>query len=147
MDRVSIISLVVGSVLPLLTATATKSSWPIWVKQLLTAALSALTGVGVDLEHSGGPAVAVIVANALTTFATAAAVLAATWKPTGVLGKLEAVFIRDTPAFAGTVTKIASELSGSSSSSAPSSATISALASAPIPRGSDAASATPPSQG
>lgn len=135
MDRVSIISLVVGSVLPLLTATTTKSSWPIWTKQLITAVLAALTGVGVDLEHSGGPAVAVILANALTTFATAAAVLAATWKPTGVLGRLESVFIRDTPAFAGTVTQIAADLKSASTGTAT------------VTGGTDAPSATPPVTG
>lgn len=111
MDRVSIISLLVGSVLPLLTASVTKASWPEYAKQILLAALSALNGVGIALEKSsGGPAATVIVANALTTFATAVAVSAGTWKPTGVVAKLEASFIRDTPAATATVSSIADTL-------------------------------------
>lgn len=111
MDRVSIISLIVGSVLPLLTASVTKASWPEYSKQLLLALLSAVNGVGIDLEHTaGGPAATVIVANALTTFATAVAVSAGTWKPTGLVAKLEAVFIRDTPAATATVSSIADTL-------------------------------------
>lgn len=104
MDRVSLISLVVGTVIPLLTATVTKSSWPEWAKQAVTAALSAATGVAVDLEHSGGPSAAVIAANALTAFATAAAVAAATWKPTGVIGRLEQVLVKDAPELVETAT-------------------------------------------
>jgi hypothetical protein len=104
MDRVSIISLVVGSVLPLLTASVTKASWPEYAKQLLLAVLSAANGVGIALEKSGGVSATVIVANALTTFATAVAVSAGTWKPTGIVGRLEAMFIRDATAGAATVT-------------------------------------------
>lgn len=140
MDRVSLLSLVVGSVLPLLTATVTKSSWPIWVKQLATAVFSAATGVGVALEHPGGVSAAVIAANALTTFATAAAVLAATWHPTGVLGRLEALFIRDTPAVAGNLTAIATDLRAASS--APSAASGTATAT-----GADITSETGPGKG
>lgn len=111
MDRVSIISLLVGSVLPLLTASVTKASWPEYAKQLLLAVLSAANGVGIALEKSsGGPAATVIIANALTTFATAVAVSAGTWKPTGVVAKLEASFIRDTPAATATVSSIADTL-------------------------------------
>lgn len=97
MDRVSIISLLVGSVLPLLTAAVTKASWPEWLKQLLLALLSTLTGVGVELQQSGGPAASVVIANAATAFATAVAVAAGTWKPTGAVARLEALFVRDTP--------------------------------------------------
>jgi len=99
MDRVSVVSLVVGTVLPLLTAALSKSSWPVWLKQLITAVFSAATGVGVGvgLEHSGGRSATVVAANALTTFATAAAVFAATWKPTGAIDTLESVLVRDVP--------------------------------------------------
>lgn len=113
MDRVSIISLIVGSVLPLLTASVTKASWPEYAKQLLLAILSAADGVGIALERSSSALSAtVIAANALTTFATAVAVSAGTWKPTGTVAKLEAMFVRDAPAATATATSITDRLDG-----------------------------------
>lgn len=94
MDRVSVLSLAVGMILPLLTAAVTKESWPEWVKQVILALLSTATGVAVEVER-GTDAPTVIAANALTAFASAVAVSAGTWRPTGVLGRLEALFIRD----------------------------------------------------
>lgn len=120
MDRVSIISLIVGGVLPLLTTSVTKASWPEWIKQVLLAALSAATGVGIDLEHTGGGAsAAVIGANALTTFATAVAVSVGTWRPVGVLGRLESMFVRDTaqPPAAPNVTSIADKIAANGDTS------------------------------
>lgn len=95
MDRVSILSLVVGLLLPLLTAAVTKASYPEYAKQLLLALLSAANGVGIGLEHGGAPSV--IAANALTAFTAAVAVSAGTWKPTGLIARLEAVFVHDEP--------------------------------------------------
>lgn len=94
MDRVSLISLAVGVVLPLLTAAVTKASWPEWYKQTLLALLSALTGAVIDIERGTGGA-SVIAANTLTTFATAVAVSAGTWRPTGAIAALESVLIAD----------------------------------------------------
>lgn len=95
MDRLSLISLLVGGVLPLLVATVTKESWPEPLKALLLAALSAATGVGTALVHPGSANAHDIATNAAVAFVSGAAVAAGTWKPTGAYARLERVFIHD----------------------------------------------------
>lgn len=114
MDRVSVISLIVGSVLPLLTTAATKASWPEWVKQLVLAALSALTGLGTAMLHSG-QTLPNMIANAVTAFAVAAALSAGTWKPTGVLAKLENMIIKDAPGVTKVVDDVVSNVASATS--------------------------------
>ncbi|MEU7278673.1 hypothetical protein AB0A69_07765 [Streptomyces sp. NPDC045431] len=48
MDKVSIVNLLVGAVLPLLVAFVSKETWAGWVKGLLLAALSAAGGLGAE---------------------------------------------------------------------------------------------------
>lgn len=95
MNRLSLLSLLVGGVLPLLVATVTKASWPEPLKALLLAVFSALTGVGSALLNPTGADYFTIIANGALAFVSAAAVAAGTWRPTGALGKLESVFVRD----------------------------------------------------
>ncbi|MET9119963.1 hypothetical protein [Streptomyces sp. NPDC004528] len=52
MDKISIVNLLVGGVLPLIVAFVTKETWAGWVKGLVLAALSAAGGVGTDFLHS-----------------------------------------------------------------------------------------------
>jgi len=95
MDRLSLLSLLVGSVLPLLVAAVSKGSWPEGVKALLLALFSAATGVGSALENPAGVSYRDLAANAALAFISGAAVAAGTWKPTGALAKLESVFVHD----------------------------------------------------
>lgn len=95
MDRLSLISLLVGGVLPLLVATVTKASWPEPLKALLLAVLSAATGAGTALTQSGPVSWSSIASNAALTFISGAAVAAGTWKPTGAIAKLESIFVKD----------------------------------------------------
>lgn len=95
MDRLSLLSLLVGGVLPLLVALVTKASWPEPLKALLLAVFSAATGVGSALENPHGVDYRTVLANAALAFVSGAAVAAGTWKPTGVLGKLESIFVHD----------------------------------------------------
>lgn len=97
MNRVSLIALIVGTVLPLLVAAVTKASWPESLKAVVLAFFSALTGVGTALQSPSHASASTILANALTTFVTGAAVAAGTWKPTGVIAKLEQVLVKDLP--------------------------------------------------
>jgi hypothetical protein len=94
-DRLSLLSLLVGGLLPLLVALVTKASWPQPLKALLLALFSAANGVGTALLNPSGANARTIAANAALTFISAAAVAAGTWKPTGALAKLESIFIRD----------------------------------------------------
>ncbi|ORT58182.1 hypothetical protein [Streptomyces sp. CB03238] len=48
MDKVSIVNLLVGAVLPLIVALISKETWAGWVKGLLLAALSAAGGLGTE---------------------------------------------------------------------------------------------------
>ncbi|MFK0015764.1 hypothetical protein [Streptomyces sp. NPDC091027] len=48
MDKVSIVNLLVGGVLPLLVAFVSKETWAGWIKGCLLAALSALGGLGTE---------------------------------------------------------------------------------------------------
>lgn len=95
MDRLSLLSLLVGGVLPLLVAAVSKASWPEPVKALLLAAFSAATGVGSALQDPAGLSLRVTLANAALAFISGAAVAAGTWKPTGALARLESVFVHD----------------------------------------------------
>ncbi|MGD6750326.1 hypothetical protein [Streptomyces sp. BH105] len=54
MDRVSIVNILIGAVLPLLVAFVSKEAWAGWVKGALLAALSAAGGLGT--EYLGDPA-------------------------------------------------------------------------------------------
>ncbi|MCZ0981871.1 hypothetical protein O1L60_31165 [Streptomyces diastatochromogenes] len=48
MDRVSLVNLLIGAVLPLLVAFVSKETWAGWVKGALLAALSAVGGLGAE---------------------------------------------------------------------------------------------------
>ncbi|MFF7750474.1 hypothetical protein ACFZCP_14680 [Streptomyces sp. NPDC007971] len=54
MDKVSLVNVLVGAVLPLLVAFVSKESWAGWVKGTILAALSAAGGLGT--EYVAGPA-------------------------------------------------------------------------------------------
>jgi hypothetical protein len=96
MDRVSLLSLLVGTVLPLLVALVTKASWSETPKALLLAVLSAATGVGAELLHpASGQSAQSVIANAVTAFATGCAVAAGAWRPTGLLATLENTLVKD----------------------------------------------------
>ncbi|MEW1675573.1 hypothetical protein AB0O47_20365 [Streptomyces noursei] len=48
MDRVSLVNLLVGAVLPLLVAFVSKEAWAGWVKGVILAVLSAASGLGAE---------------------------------------------------------------------------------------------------
>ena len=120
MNALSLLSLLVGGVLPLLVATVTKASWPEPLKALLLAILSAATGVGSALLNPHGADYFTIIANAALAFVAATAVAAGTWKPTGTLAKLESVFIHDVaPLIEGGLPQVISEHSATAGTPAP----------------------------
>lgn len=120
MNRLSLLSLLVGGVLPLLVATVTKASWPEPLKAVLLALLSAATGVGSALLNPTGADYVTIIANAALAFVAATAVAAGTWKPTGTLAKLESIFIHDVaPLIEGGLPQVLAQRPSAAASSAP----------------------------
>lgn len=93
MDKVSLVNLLVGGLLPLIVATVSKETWAGWVKGITLAALSAVGGIGTDfLNNTGGFTWHVALWSAAVTFGSGVAAHFGIYKDTPLQAALQSAF-------------------------------------------------------
>lgn len=96
MDAVSVVTLLVGVLAPLVVGLLTKASWSSGVKAVFLAAVAAAVGVGQGFIEA--PEVfdwKAAVTNAVVVFVTAVAVHYGFWKPVGTTDAVQASLVKD----------------------------------------------------